>query len=56
MLVCPQCGYRMIGVGTNPDQAVEAASAGLQAHQEQQHGMPLSLERLFTDVRAAQKH
>lgn len=56
LLICPTCGYRMIGVGENADESLKAAVAGMHTHQELAHQVPLSLDRFITDLRIGRAH
>ena len=51
MLICDVCGYQMVGVGAVPDDALKAAVAGMQAHQDLQHGAPMTPDRFITGLR-----
>jgi hypothetical protein len=37
LIVCPDCGYQMIGVGVRPSDAERAAYAGMEMHRASVH-------------------
>ena len=53
LIVCDRCGYQMVGVAADPDDAVKSAVAGMQFHQDDKHGVPMTPDRFITGTRIA---
>ena len=51
LVICPACGYQVIGVDRDPDQAARTAIAGMQIHQDRTHGIPMTPDRFRTATR-----
>lgn len=56
LIICPDCGYEMIGAGASPDAALKAAVAGMQLHQDSKHGVPMTPDRFITGLRTGLVH
>ena len=56
LLICPQCGYQIIGHDPKADEALKAAIAGMEHHRELQHGVPLTPDSFITALRIGKVH
>lgn len=54
LATCPDCGYQCIGSHRDPDEAAKAAVAGVQAHQDLVHGVPMTPDRFITGLRVGE--
>jgi hypothetical protein len=51
LIICPDCGYQMLGVDRDTEQARTNAIAGMQRHQDDKHGVPMTPDRFITGLR-----